>query len=92
MIPKARGEAQALISEAEGYREARIQRAEGDVAKFLAILEEYNKAKTVTKKRLYLESMESILPGIKKIIIPDGDNGNFLNLLDLSSGQQGGAK
>ncbi|MFC1581293.1 FtsH protease activity modulator HflK [Candidatus Neomarinimicrobiota bacterium] len=92
VIPKARGEAQALISEAEGYREARIQRAEGDVAKFLAILEEYNKAKTVTKKRLYLESMESILPGIKKIIIPDGDNGNFLNLLDLSSGQQGGAK
>ncbi len=92
VIPKARGTAQALIHEAEGYREARIQRAEGDVAKFLAILEEYNKAKTVTKKRLYLESMESILPGIRKIIIPGGDNGNFLNLLDLSSGQKGGTK
>jgi membrane protease subunit HflK len=92
VIPKARGKAQALIHEAEGYREARIQRAEGDVAKFLAILEEYNKAKTVTKKRLYLESMESILPGIRKIIIPGGDNGNFLNLLDLSSGQKGGTK
>jgi len=92
VIPKARGKAQALIHEAEGYREARIQRAEGDVAKFLAILEGYNKAKTVTKKRLYLESMESILPGIRKIIIPGGDNGNFLNLLDLSSGQKGGTK
>jgi membrane protease subunit HflK len=92
VIPKARGEAQAMIHEAEGYREARIQRAEGDVAKFLAILEEYNKAKSVTKKRLYLESMESILPGIRKIIIPDGDSGNFLNLLDLGSGQKGGAK
>jgi membrane protease subunit HflK len=92
VIPKARGKAQALIHEAEGYREARIQRAEGDVAKFLAILEEYNKAKIVTKKRLYLESMESILPGIRKIIIPGGDNGNFLNLLDLSSGQKGGTK
>jgi membrane protease subunit HflK len=90
VIPKARGQAQALIREAEGYREARIQRAEGDVAKFLAILKEYRKAKSVTKKRLYLEAMEQILPGIRKVVIPDGEGGNLLNLLDLGNARKGG--
>ncbi|MEE9190563.1 MAG: FtsH protease activity modulator HflK [Candidatus Neomarinimicrobiota bacterium] len=90
IIPRARGEAQALIREAEGYREARIQRAEGDVAKFVAILKEYRKAKSVTKQRLYLEAMEEILPGIRKVIIPDGDGGNLLNLLDLGKARKGG--
>jgi membrane protease subunit HflK len=90
IIPKARGQAQALIHEATGYREARIQRAEGDVAKFVAILKEYRKAKSVTKKRLYLEAMEEILPGIRKVIIPDGEGGNLLNLLDLGNARKGG--
>ena len=90
IIPKARGQAQALIHEATGYREARIQRAEGDVAKFVAILKEYKKAKSVTKKRLYLEAMEEILPGIRKVIIPDGEGGNLLNLLDLGNARKGG--
>ncbi|NOZ04558.1 MAG: FtsH protease activity modulator HflK [FCB group bacterium] len=91
IIPKARGQAQALIREAEGYREARIKRAEGDVAKFKAILREYRKAKNITKKRLYLEAMEEILPNIQKYIIPDGKNGNLLNLLNLGS-TKGGSK
>lgn len=83
VIPKARGEAQAMIREAEGFREARISRAEGDVAKFKAILKEYSKAKDVTRKRLYLEAMEEILPGIEKYIVPSGEDGNLLNLLNL---------
>jgi membrane protease subunit HflK len=84
IIPKARGEAEANIRDAEGFKEARIKRAEGDVAKFKAMLIEYRKAKSITKKRLYLETMEEILPGIEKVIIPDGDNGNVLNLLNLN--------
>jgi len=83
IIPKARGEAQAMIREAEGFRESRIARAEGDVAKFKAILKEYSKAKDVTRERLYLEAMEEILPGIEKYIVPNGEDGNLLNLLNL---------
>ena len=83
VIPKARGEARSMILEAEGFRESRISRAEGDVAKFKAILKEYSKAKDVTRKRLYLEAMEEILPGIEKYIVPSGEDGNLLNLLNL---------
>ena len=89
VIPKARGEAQAMIREAEGFKEARIKRSEGDVAKFSAMLKEYKKAKSVTKKRLYLEAMEDILPGIEKFIIPDGEGGNLLNLLNLTGNKKG---
>ncbi len=85
VIPKARGEAQAMIREAEGFRESRIKRAEGDVAKFKAILKEYSKSKDVTRERLYLEAMEGILPGIEKYIVPNGEDGNLLNLLNLGS-------
>jgi membrane protease subunit HflK len=84
VIPKARGEAQAMLREAEGFKEARIKRSEGDVAKFKAMLVEYRKAKDVTRKRLYLEAMEEILPGVKKYIIPSDKDGNLLNLLNLS--------
>ncbi len=83
IIPKARGEAQAMIREAEGYRNARIARAEGDVAKFSAVLKEYRKAKGVTETRMYLETLEEILPNKQKIIVPDAKSGNLINLLNL---------
>ena len=92
VIPKARGEAQAMIREAEGFKEARIKRSEGDVAKFKAMLKEYKKAKSITKKRLYLEAMEGILPGIEKFIVPDDEGGNLLNLLNLNGNEKGGKK
>ncbi len=91
VIPKARGAAQAQIEEAQGYMEARIKRAEGDAAKFSAILKEYRKAKGVTETRLYLETMEEILPGINKYIVPDEGGGNLINLLNLNQ-QEGGTK
>lgn len=92
LIPKARGEAQAMIREAEGFMEARVMRAEGDVANFRAVLKEYRKSKAVTRTRLYLEAMESILPNVQKYIIPDGKDGNLLNLLNLGSTEKGGIK
>jgi membrane protease subunit HflK len=93
IIPKARGEAEAMIRDAEGFRDARIKRAEGDATKFTTILKEYKKAKSITEKRLYLETMEKVLPGIEKIIIPDKDSGNMLNLLNLNPNQvKGGQK
>ena len=87
VIPKARGEAEAMIRDAEGFKESRIKRAEGDATKFTTILKEYKKAKSITEKRLYLETMEKVLPGIDKIIVPDKESGNMLNLLNLNPNQ-----
>ena len=92
VIPKARGEAEAMIRDAEGFRESRIKRAEGDATKFTTILKEYKKAKSITEKRLYLETMEKVLPGIDKIIVPDKESGNMLNLLNLNPNQIKGEK
>jgi len=88
VIPKARGEAESMIRDAEGFKESRIKRAEGDAAKFNTVLKEYRKAKNITEKRLYLETMEKVLPDIEKIIIPDKNSGNMLNLLNLNPGQK----
>lgn len=66
VIPKARGEAEAMIRDAEGFKESRVKRAEGDATKFTTILKEYRKAKSITEKRLYLETMEKVLPDIDR--------------------------
>ena len=92
VIPKSRGEAEAMIRDAEGFKESRIKRAEGDATKFTTILKEYKKAKSITEKRLYLETMEKVLPGIEKIIVPDKDSGNMLNLLNLNPNQMKGGQ
>ncbi|MFC1780770.1 FtsH protease activity modulator HflK [Planctomycetota bacterium] len=83
IIPKARGEARSIVLAAEAYKEEKIQRAQGDVAKFLAVLNEYQKAKDVTRKRLYLETMEQVLPEIKKFIIDSETSDGLLKLLPL---------
>ena len=75
LLPKARGSAAQIVNEAEGYRQAVVKKAEGEAQRFLSVLAEYNKAKTITQKRLYLETMEKIFsaPGVEKIIMtPDG--------------------
>jgi len=92
VIPKARGEAEAMIRDAEGFKESRIKRSEGDAVKFTTILKEYRKAKSITEKRLYLETMEKVLPDIEKIIVPDKNSGNMLNLLNLNTGKNKGEK
>lgn len=83
-IPKARGEAQALIEQAEAMKKSRILNAEGDVAKFNAIYNEYAKNPDVTQKRLILETLEQVLPGAK-IIITNGstDTVNYMPLNEL---------
>ncbi len=82
-IPAARGEAERAIREAEGYEVGRTNRAEGDVDAFLAILQEYNKAKDVTRRRLYLEAMEELLPRVGNITIVDPDANGVLKFLDI---------
>ena len=83
IIPKARGEAERIIRQAEGYKTERTERAHGDAERFLAVLREYQNARDVTRKRLYLETMEKILPGIRKFVIDSDTGGNLLQLLPL---------
>ena len=83
ILPKARGQKEKLVREAEAYKEERIRRARGDAEKFLAVLKEYQKAKEVTRKRLYLETMEQVLPSIKKYIIDSDTSEGVLKLLPL---------
>jgi len=69
IIPKARGEAVSLIKSAEAYRENKINQATGDSSRFLAVLDEYQKAPEVHRDRLYIETMEKTGPRMKKYII-----------------------
>jgi membrane protease subunit HflK len=83
VVPKARGEAAQMVQQAEGYKAQRVIRAQGDAERFLAVLAEYNKAKAVTRDRLYLESMERVMPVMEKFILPQGDKAGVLPLLPL---------
>lgn len=83
VIPKARGEAAKIVKEAEGYKIERVRKAEGDVAKFNQILAEYQNGKEVTRNRLYIETMESVLPHMKKYILEEKEN-NILKILPLN--------
>jgi modulator of FtsH protease HflK len=71
VVPRARGQAAQLVNEAQGYREAKVREATGTAKRFTALQEEYAKAKDVTRKRLYLETMENILPNANKIVMDD---------------------
>jgi modulator of FtsH protease HflK len=91
-VPKAKGVAKSMILEAEGYAVERINRAEGEVKRFLALLTEYRKAPEVTHKRLYLETLEEILPRVEEIYILDGKGGGALPLLLLRGEKEGGTQ
>ena len=82
VLPKARGQAARLINQADGYRQAKIERATGESERFNALFEEYSKARTITRTRLYLEAMEEILPNVDKVLI-DGSAGNVVPYLPL---------
>jgi modulator of FtsH protease HflK len=83
IIPRARGRAEEIQRQAEGYREQRILRAQGDTQRFLKLLAEYQKAPTVTEKRMYLETMEKIMPGLTKYIVKVKDSSGLMPLLDM---------
>ncbi|HDR04018.1 MAG TPA: FtsH protease activity modulator HflK [Candidatus Marinimicrobia bacterium] len=83
VIPKAKGEARQTIEVAEGYALDRVNRAKGEANRFLSLFEEYNKAKDITKKRLYLETMNIVLPKAGQKYIIDKDASGVLPLLQL---------
>lgn len=75
VLAQARGESAQVFEEAEGYRARVVNEATGEASRFSAVLEEYSKAPEVTRKRLYLETMEEVLGGLEKVIIDDQTGG-----------------
>ncbi|MBN2213681.1 MAG: FtsH protease activity modulator HflK [Bacteroidales bacterium] len=83
VIPKAKGQAQETIQKAEGYATQRVNNSLGEVARFNAIYREYIKAPEVTKRRIYLETMASVLPRLGNKIIADEEGNSVLPLLQM---------
>ena len=88
VIPKAKGEAEKVIAEAEGYAIKRVNRAQGDANRFLAIWKEYKRAKDVTRKRMYIETLSKVLPRVGKIYVVDSEQKTLLPLLSLEGGKK----
>jgi membrane protease subunit HflK len=88
-IPRAKGEAEQMIAEAEGYALRRVNRAQGDVALFNQVFREYRRAPDVTRRRLYLETMNEVLPSLKEIIIVDEKQKSILPHLDVGGKGKG---
>ena len=82
VIPKARGTAARHLQEAEAYKESLIAEAEGEASRFSQLYQEYRKAPEVTRKRLYLETMESVLSNTSKVMV-DSNNSNSLMYLPI---------
>ncbi|MEE9454142.1 MAG: FtsH protease activity modulator HflK [Paracoccaceae bacterium] len=90
-LAAARGESAQLLLQAEGYRAQVVNQATGEASRFVAVYEEYAKAKGVTRKRLYLETLERVLADVNKIIIDEGAGGQgvvpYLPLTELNRGR-----
>lgn len=81
VIPKARGEAAQELQQAEAFKQRRVKQAEGDAERFTQMLVQYRAAKDVTRTRLYLETMEEILPAMDKYIVDSDEAGSVVNVL-----------
>ena len=90
VVPEARGVAAELLNQARGYKESHVLRAQGEADRFLALLTEYRKAPAVTRSRLYIETLEEILPQMEKVIMEQGNTDRILPYLPV--GRRDGAR
>lgn len=87
VIPEARGQAARIVQEAEGYRQSTVALSRGEAERFTQLLGEYQKAPSITRKRLYLQTMESVFGRSKKVLLDADNSGNVLYLpLDQLTG------
>ncbi|WP_417509898.1 FtsH protease activity modulator HflK [Methylophaga sp.] len=91
-IPNAEGAALRTVAEAEGYATERVNRAVGESARFSAVLHEYQQAPVVTRSRLYLETLNEMLPDIGQILVVQDGQMSPLPLLDVNRNAIGGDK
>lgn len=75
VVAEARGQAAQVLEQAEGYRAQVVNEAQGEASRFSAVLDEYSKAPEVTRKRIYLETMEQVLGGVDIILLDETDGG-----------------
>ncbi|MDH5542204.1 MAG: FtsH protease activity modulator HflK [Nitrospinota bacterium] len=87
IIPVTRGKVEQILKEAEAYREQKEKRAEGDASRFTQQLEEYRKGKDVTRKRLYLETVEAVLENSKKILVDKQTAEKMMPILSFGQDQ-----
>lgn len=90
-VPEAQGDASRIKAESEGYKASIVARAEGDAARFTLLADEYRKAPEVTRKRLYLETMQGVLAENRKVLVSDRDGNNVIYLPMDSGRVEGGA-
>ena len=80
VIPEARGRASRLLEEASGYEQSVVTRAQGDAARFTSVVGEYNKAPVVTRERLYIDMMQSVLGNTSKVLVDQRQGQSLLYL------------
>ncbi|MEJ2269579.1 MAG: hypothetical protein P8Y04_07390 [Desulfobulbaceae bacterium] len=88
VIPKASGDAKKIVEQARGYSVQRVNESKGETARFLAVMKEYQAAKDVTRQRMYLETLQDVLPTVKNIYVIDKDQRSILPFLDISGSKQ----
>ncbi len=92
VVPEARGQSSRILQEAEGYKQSTIALADGEATRFGLVLGEYRKAPEITRKRLYLQTMESVFGRSSKVFLDAQSNGNILYLpLDKMTGSADGS-
>lgn len=84
IIPRARGDAQKILQDAEAYQQQVVAKAQGEAGRFISVYEKYKVSKDVTRRRLYLETMEELLKGMNKIIIDKKAGGGIVPYLPLN--------
>jgi membrane protease subunit HflK len=88
VIPKAEGSAKRTIAEAEGYATERVNRARGEAARFTSVLAEYKRVPEVTRSRLYLETLNQVLPKVGSVVVVQEGQVSPLPLLNLRDAQR----
>jgi len=86
VIPRARGQAEQQVQQAEGYMIDRTNRAQGEVARFASLYEEYAKAPEITRQRIYLETLGEVLPKIERKVIIDSEATNMMPVMQIGAG------
>jgi len=85
MVPRASGEAKQVLEAAEGYRAQRVNRATGEVARFKAIAQEYLNSPEVTRRRMYLEMIDLVMPSLGRVVVVEPGQMNPIPLMNLDS-------
>jgi membrane protease subunit HflK len=94
VVPQARGQAAQIVANAKGYKAERVNAAKGEATRFTALLKEYRQGKEITRRRMYLEMVDQVMPSLGKLYIMDSDQTRPLPLLNLDRGKSviGGSK